>query len=122
MIKVDAVQLTVRDQDEARAFYVDKLGMEVRKDAPMPGGEGMRWLTVGPPEQPDLEVVLMGAWEPSGAGGGAIYLSTDDCFATCAELEQRDVELSEPPEEKPYGVVAALRDPSGNYIRLAQSR
>ena len=137
-MRIEAVQLLVHDQDEALAFYTEKLGMEVRVDATPPGMGDFRWLTVGPVGQPDIELVLMGIAGPpvmdeqtadqvrdlmaKGAGGGAIYLSTDDCRATCAELESRGVDFVQPPEEQPWGIAAGLHDPSGNYIRIAQSR
>ena len=136
-MRIEATQVYVHDQDEALAFYTDKLGWEVRTDATMPQMGGFRWLTVGPPGQPDLELVLMAVPGPPVADedtgeqmrglmakgvGGAIYLSTDDCRATCAELEERGVEFVQPPEEQPYGIVSAFHDPSGNYIRLSQAR
>jgi predicted enzyme related to lactoylglutathione lyase len=136
MIRLDAAQLTVHDQDEALAFYTEKLGMEVRADATMPQMGGFRWLTVGPVDQPDVEIVLMAIPGPPvmdeetakqvrdlmGKGmAGAIYLSTDDCYATCEELKKRGVEFVQPPEKQPYGIVSGFHDPSGNYIRLAQS-
>ncbi len=59
MIKVASTQLWVHDQDEALAFYTTILGMEVRQDVTMPEMGNFRWLTVGPPKQPDVAIVLM---------------------------------------------------------------
>ncbi len=135
MIKVNAVQVLVNDQDEARAFYTEKLGMEVRVDAAMPGGDGVRWLTVGPVGQPDVEIVLMAVPQPPFVAadtaddiralmakgvGTTVFLDTDDCVGTYDELTGRGVEYMQPPEERPYGWESGLRDPSGNYIRLTQ--
>jgi predicted enzyme related to lactoylglutathione lyase len=137
MIRVNAVQVLVNDQDEARAFYTEKLGMEVRVDAAMPGGDGVRWLTVGPVGQPDVEIVLMSVPQPPFVAadtaddiralmakgvGTTVFLDTDDCVGTYEELSGRGVEYMQPPEERPYGWESGLRDPSGNYIRLTQKR
>ncbi|HEY2719885.1 MAG TPA: VOC family protein [Solirubrobacteraceae bacterium] len=137
MIRVNAVQVLVNDQDEARAFYTEKLGMEVRVDAAMPGGDGVRWLTVGPVGQPDVEIVLMAVPQPPFVAadtaddiralmakgvGTTVFLDTDDCVGTYEELSGRGVEYMQPPEERPYGWESGLRDPSGNYIRLTQKR
>lgn len=120
MIKIDPhIQLTVRDQDEALAFYTDKLGMEVRIDAPQPG---FRWLTVGPAEQPEVAIVLAAANGQGKSGGGTLFLASDDALADCKELEARGVEFVQPPTEEQYGISAGFRDPSGNYIRLSQGR
>ncbi len=108
MIKLEHAQLSVHDQDEALAFYTEKLGMEVRVDATMPEMGGFRWLTVGPVGQPDVAIVLMAIPGPpvmdretadqvrslmAKGLGGAIYLTTDDCYAACEELERRGVEF-----------------------------
>ncbi len=137
MIKVAAAQLLVHDQDEALAFYTEKLGMEVRVDATRPDMDNFRWLTVGPVGQPELQIVLMAIPGPpvldeesmeqlqnlmAKGATGALYLETDDCQATYEELTARGVEFVQPPEERPYGVDSGLRDPSGNYIKLSQSR
>ena len=137
MIKVAAAQLLVHDQDEALAFYTEKLGMELRVDATRPEMGNFRWLTVGPVGQPEIQIVLMAIPGPpvldeESAGQlqalmakgatGALYLETDDCQATYEELTARGVEFVQPPEERPYGVDSGLRDPSGNYIKLSESR
>jgi predicted enzyme related to lactoylglutathione lyase len=118
VIKIDPhIQLTVRDQDEALAFYTDKLGMEVRIDAPQPG---FRWLTVGPPGQPEVAIVLAAA--NGSGGGGTLFLASDDALADCKELEARGVEFVQPPTEEQWGISAGFSDPSGNYIRLTQGQ
>jgi len=137
MIKLSTTQLWVHDQDEALAFYTKKLGMEVRVDVTLPELEGFRWLTVGPVGQPDIAVVLMAIPGPPvmdaataeqvrdlmGKGfAGTIFLTTEDCKSSYEDLRARGVEFTETPEERPYGIDAAFRDPSGNNIRLTQLR
>jgi predicted enzyme related to lactoylglutathione lyase len=137
MIKVSNTQLWVHDQDEALAFYTEKLGFEVRADVTLPEMGDFRWLTVGPPKQPDVSVVLMAIPGPPVADietseqirtlmskgfAGAIFLTTDDCQASYEELKSRGVEFTETPEERPYGIDAGFRDPSGNSFRLTQVR
>ena len=137
MIKLSNAQLWVHDQDEALAFYTDKVGWEVRADVTVPELGNFRWLTVGPPAQPDIAVVLMAIPGPPvmdaetaeqvrtlmGKGfAGTIFLTTDDVQAAYEELKGRGVEFSEQPEERPYGIDSAFRDPSGNNIRLTQVR
>jgi catechol 2,3-dioxygenase-like lactoylglutathione lyase family enzyme len=135
MIRFASAQVWVHDQDEALVFYTDKLGFEVRADVTLPE-MGFRWLTVGPPGQEDVSIVLMpvlarmlddesaevlrGAMARGLAG--TIFLTTDDCRAAYEELKNRGVEFSEPPEERPYGIDAGFRDPSGNPIRLTELR
>jgi catechol 2,3-dioxygenase-like lactoylglutathione lyase family enzyme len=136
MIKLDSTQLWVHDQDEALAFYTDKLGMEVRSDVTMPEMGDFRWLAIGPPGQ-EISIVLMaipGApvlddesnrqiHELMGKGfAGTLFLTTDDCRASYEELKARGVEFTETPEERPYGIDAGFHDPSGNSIRLTQVR
>lgn len=135
MIRIANAQLWVHDQDEALAFYTQKLGMEVRADVTLPEMAGFRWLTVGPAGQPDISIVLMAipgepVMDPDtgeevrnlmGKGfAGTIFLTTDDCRASYEELRARGVEFVEPPEERPYGIDSGFRDPSGNHLRLTQ--
>jgi catechol 2,3-dioxygenase-like lactoylglutathione lyase family enzyme len=136
MIKIANAQLWVHDQEAALAFYTQKVGMEVRADVTLPELGDFRWLTVGPVGQPDIALTLMAPPGPpvfdadtsakltelmaKGAAGG-LFFSTDDCRASYEELKGRGVEFSEEPSERPYGVDAAFRDPSGNNIRLVQS-
>jgi predicted enzyme related to lactoylglutathione lyase len=135
MIKIANAQLWVQDQDEALAFYTNNLGWEVRADVTMPEMGNFRWLAVGPVGQEDFSVVLMAipgppVFEPETAeavrdltakgASGTIFLSTDDCRASYEELRSRGVEFVDTPEERPYGIDASFRDPSGNHIRLTQ--
>jgi predicted enzyme related to lactoylglutathione lyase len=137
MIKLANAHLWVHDQDEALAFYTDKIGWEIRSDVTMPEMGDFRWLSVGPPSQPDIAVVLMAIpgppmFEPETTEqikslmakgcAGSIFLTTDDCQASYEELKARGVEFSEPPEERPYGIDSGFHDPSGNSIRLTQVR
>jgi uncharacterized glyoxalase superfamily protein PhnB len=137
MIKLSTTQLWVHDQDEALSFYTEKLGFEVRADVTVAELGNFRWLTVGPPGQPDIAVVLMAIPGPPvmdaetaeevrtlmGKGfAGTLFLTTEDCQAAYEELKGRGVEFSEQPEERPYGIDSAFRDPSGNNIRLTQVR
>jgi uncharacterized glyoxalase superfamily protein PhnB len=137
MIRIANAQLWVHDQDEALAFYTEKVGMEVRADVTLPEMGDFRWLTVGPPGQEDVSIVLMaipGAPvmdEETGnqvrelmAKGfaGTVFLTTDDCQASYEELKARGIEFSEAPEERPYGIDSGFRDPSGNSIRLTEVR
>jgi catechol 2,3-dioxygenase-like lactoylglutathione lyase family enzyme len=137
MIKLSTYQLWVHDQDEALAFYTDKLGFEVRSDVTLAELGDFRWLTVGPPAQPDISIVLMAIPGPpvmdaeteeqvrtlmAKGFAGTVFLTTDDVNASYQELKGRGVEFTEQPEERPYGIDTAFRDPSGNHIRLTQVR
>jgi uncharacterized glyoxalase superfamily protein PhnB len=137
MIRIANAQLWVHDQDEALAFYTQKLGFEVRADVTLPELGDFRWLTVGPAAQPDIAVALMAIPGPpvmdadtaeqvrtvmSKGFAGTIFLTTEDCQAAYEELKGRGVEFVEEPEERPYGIDSAFRDPSGNNIRLTQVR
>jgi catechol 2,3-dioxygenase-like lactoylglutathione lyase family enzyme len=137
MFKIANAQLWVHDQDEALAFYTDKLGMEVRADVTLPEMGGFRWLTVGPPGQDEIAITLMAIPGPpmmddATAGqlrelvakgfAGTVFLLTDDVRASYEELSGRGVEFSETPEERPYGIDSGFHDPSGNSFRLTQVR
>ena len=129
------VNVWVHDQDDALAFYTDKLGMELRDDVTLPELGGFRWLTVGPVCQPDVALALMLPPGPpvidadtsakltelvaKGAAGG-LFFSTDDCHASYEELKSRGVEFTEAPAEQPYGIDSEFRDPSGNKFRLGK--
>jgi len=128
------VNVWVDDQDEALAFYTEKLGMELRDDVTLPELGNFRWLTVGLPGQ-DVALALMTVpgqpvFEPEtqaqikalvakGAAGG-LFFSTGDIKATFEELKRVGVEFSQEPEQRPYGVDAGFRDSSGNQIRMMQ--
>ena len=134
-VKIANSQLWVHDQDEALAFYTEKLGMEVRVDVTLPEMGDFRWLTVGPVGQPDFSIVLMAIpGEPvmdadtaeqvkalmAKGFAGTVFLTTDDCQASYEELKARGVEFTEAPEQRPYGIDSGFRDPSGNSFRLTQ--
>jgi catechol 2,3-dioxygenase-like lactoylglutathione lyase family enzyme len=121
------------DPDAALGFYRDTLGFEVRNDV---GYEGMRWITVGPPDQPGTSIVL----HPPGADPGvtdderrviaemmakgtygSIVLATSDLDGTFAQLEASGAEVVQEPTDQPYGVRdCAFRDPAGNMVRIQQ--
>jgi len=123
----------VLDQDEAKKFFTEKLGLELRYDMSF-GQGGMRWVTVSAKDQPDLQLTLMVPGPPSMdpesaeqvkslvAKGilGAGAFTTDDCQKTYEELSARGVEFIQKPEKRPYGIEALFRDDSGNWFSLTQ--
>jgi len=134
-VKIANAQLWVHDQDEALAFYTDKLGFEVRSDVTLPEMGDFRWLTVSPPGQEDVAIVLMAIPGPpvmdeetarqvedlmAKGFAGTAFLTTDDCRSEYEQLKARGVEFTETPEERPYGIDCGFRDPSGNSIRLTE--
>jgi len=135
MVRIANSQLWVHDQDEALAFYTGKLGWEVRSDVTMPEMGNFRWLAVGPVGQEDFSVVLMAIPGPPVMDGstadqvrdlmgkgfaGTVFLTTEDVRSDYEQLKGRGVEFTEAPEERPYGIDAGFRDPSGNSFRLTQ--
>ncbi|HEY5286099.1 MAG TPA: VOC family protein [Solirubrobacteraceae bacterium] len=135
MIKIANAQMWVHDQDEALEFYTKKLGMEVRMDATLPEMGNFRWLTVSPQGQPDVAIVLMAIPGPpvmdaetaeevrrltAKGFASTVFLTTEDCQASYEDLKARGVEFTEAPEDRPYGIDAGFRDPSGNALRLTQ--
>ena len=122
----------VLDQEEALKFYRDKLGFEVRTDMTM--DNGFRWLTVSPPQQPDLEVVLSEPAEPMFAAdliphvralldrdamSGGVWES-DNCQKTYEELKARGIEFTKPPTKEFYGTEALFKDGCGNWFSLTE--
>ena len=137
MIKISFAGVWVHDQDEALAFYTEKLGWELRADVTLPEFGNYRWLTVGPPNQPDVSLLLNAIPGPpvidettaeqirsvmAKGWGGNVLLTTDDVEASYDELRARGVEFTEAPEERPYGIDSGFHDPSGNSFRLTQVR
>lgn len=135
MIRIATAQLWCRDQDEALEFYTKKVGMEVKTDVTLPEMGNFRWLVVGSPGQEEPGIALMAipgppVFEPDTVElinavlnkgvAGTVFLTTDDCRASYEELRSRGVEFVEEPEERPYGIDAGFRDPSGNHLRLTQ--
>ena len=128
-------QVWVHDQDEALAFYTEKLGFELREDVTVTELGNFRWLSVGVPGQPDVAITLMAVPGPpvlvedtrkkilelvsKGAATG-LFFATDDIHGTYEELKSRGVEFQQEPTEQPYGIDAGLRDPSGNSMRVMQ--
>lgn len=125
----------VPDQDQAKDFYVTKLGFEIKTDATMPNG--FRWLTVSPKGQPELEIILMKIVPgpkiqaedvdmikelvKKGAFGAGVF-DTADCHKTYEELKAKGVEFLAPPKEEFYGVQAVFRDPFGNWFSLTEPK
>jgi catechol 2,3-dioxygenase-like lactoylglutathione lyase family enzyme len=133
-INIHYAFLPQNDPDQALAFYRDTLGFEVRNDV---GYNGMRWLTVGPLDQPDVSIVL---YPPEAEPGltdderrtiaemmakgsyGRITFASPDLDGTFEQLRAADVDVVEEPTDQPYGVRdCAVRDPAGNLIRINQS-
>ena len=121
----------VLDQDAAKSFYTEKLGFEVRTDTEL---DGLRWLTVGPPEQPDVEMILLLPGPPmmdeksaeqvkalvaKGSLGPGVF-ATDDCHKAFEDLSARGVEFLQEPSDRGYGIEAVFRDDSGNWYSLTQ--
>lgn len=134
-ISISTINIWVHDQEVAFDFWTKKIGFELRSDLSYPEMPGFRWLTVGPKDQPDVEIVLMeipsapmftdeqhDLVEKAMSSGliGAVFLVTDDVRRDYDELSAKGVEFYEKPEERPYGIDCGFRDPSGNMIRLAQ--
>jgi catechol 2,3-dioxygenase-like lactoylglutathione lyase family enzyme len=133
-ITIHASFLPHDDPEASLAFYRDALGFEVRTDV---GYDGMRWITVGPADQPDTSIVL----EPPATDPGItdderrmiaemmakgsyarVLLATADLDATFARLQASGAEVVQEPTEQPYGVRdCAFRDPAGNLIRINQA-
>jgi len=129
--KMTVTNIHVLDQDSAYDFYVNKLGFDVVDDIPM--GPDSRWLTVSPPEQPDLQLVLfpvkVSKMFPKETAEtlinlikkgifGCGVLTCHNIFATYEELKSRGVEFIKPPTKEFYGTEALFKDDSGNYFSL----
>ncbi|MFI0447963.1 VOC family protein [Actinomadura sp. 6N118] len=134
-LKLSHCFIAVHDHDKALAFYRDALGLKVQSDVSF---EGMRWVTLTPPAQPEVEIVL----EPPNADPNAseadhqaitdllakgmlrgVIFTTDDCDATFERIASSGADVLQEPKDQPYGVRdCAFRDPSGNLIRFNQPR
>lgn len=131
--RITRISLVVRDQEEAKTWYVEKLGFQVREDEEFavgePEEEGQappkgRWLTVAPPGQSELEVVLEPLeWGLAGddpkdkqavVGRNGFVIETDDCRACVDELRKRGVTILEEAVDLPWGVSAVIEDLYGN--------
>lgn len=128
---VSLLTLYVTDQDAARDFYTQNLGFEAKTDVTM--GDGFRWVTIGHPSQPELEITLIVPGPPldpdmaeavqralaKGSMGG-FGLTTDNCQKDYDDLTAKGVEFTQPPSKRPYGVEAVMRDNSGNWLVLVE--
>ena len=133
-VRLDACFLSVDDHDKAIAFYRDALGFEVRNDV---RAYGMRWVTIGPPSQPDINIVL----EPPAADPGispsdreaisdllakgllrGLNFRTPDLEATFDRVQATGADVVQEPMDQSYGRDCAFRDPAGNMIRILQTR
>ncbi|HTH51460.1 MAG TPA: VOC family protein [Pyrinomonadaceae bacterium] len=131
--RLNHVSVFVLDQDSAYDFYVNKLGFKVHTDASM--GPGMRWLTVTPPNQPELEIAIMAISEgmmfkgdtaekmrelvAAGTFGFGVF-ECEDLAATYEELKAKGVEFTKPPTKEFYGYEALFKDDSGNWFSLGE--
>ena len=134
--------LFVLDQDKAYDFYVNKLGFKVNTDVVMDGHEcaegetpqTYRWLTLNPPEQPDLEIIIMPVTglDPDaekalrllldkGVMGAGVW-HTNDCRATYEELKKKGVEFKSEPKEQFYGIECIITDGCGNWFSMTQPK
>lgn len=131
--RLSHVSVYVLNQDSAYDFYVNKLGFKVHTDAAM--GPGMRWLTVTPPDQPELEITLMPIVSgmmfteesaatmrdlvKKGTFGFGVF-ECKDIYATFEELKMKGVEFTKEPKKEFYGIEALFKDDSGNWFSLGQ--
>lgn len=129
--RLSHVTIFVQNQEAALKFYTEILGFEKRMDATF---RGFRWVTVSPPQQKEVEMVLL---EPrsmfdgpvaekfeemmrAGKLGGGVF-HTDNCQKDYEELSAKGVKFKSPPEKKPFGIQATLVDNSGNWFSLTQT-
>jgi catechol 2,3-dioxygenase-like lactoylglutathione lyase family enzyme len=130
---VSLATIWVNDQEEAKGFYIDKLGFQEAADVTM--GDGYRWLTVCHPDHPELQLTLSKPGPPldeedaaavqrmiDKGSHGSIGLATDDCRKTYEELTAKGVTFIQEPADRPYGVEAVLRDNSGNWLVLVEAK
>jgi predicted enzyme related to lactoylglutathione lyase len=134
-ISVSHCFIAVDDHDQALAFYHGVLGLEIRNDVSF---EGMRWVTVGSPAEPGLDIVLEPAsGDPNASPEDkqalaellakgmlrAVLFATDDCDATFEHIRASGAEVLQEPMDQPYGVRdCAFRDPAGNMLRFNQRK
>jgi catechol 2,3-dioxygenase-like lactoylglutathione lyase family enzyme len=143
--KISHATIYVLDQDQAKDFYVDKLGFELKADYSAPNG--FRWLTVAPKGQPDVEIALLkvGSAAPPDMKGGnstetakkdidamtellkkgwlnATAFKTSDCRKTFKELKAKGVEFVQEPKDEFFGVLAIFKDPFGNWFSMTQPK
>ena len=130
-MRIPIIALRVLDQTRALTFYTETLGFTVTEDMDL---GPMRWLTVSPPDQPDVNVLLERVGPPivdaetaaqideliAKGVGGTLFLEVDDCRQTFDDLVAKGVEVIQEPMDRFYGIDAAFRDDSGNHIRMTQ--
>jgi catechol 2,3-dioxygenase-like lactoylglutathione lyase family enzyme len=131
--RLNHVSIFVLDQDRAKDFYTEKLGFEVRSDATL---DGFRWLTVGSPNQKDLDILLAYPAPPmfseedaevvrglvaKGALGGGVF-GTNDVQKDFEHLSAKGVTFLQEPADRPYGIEALFRDDSGTWFSLTQPK
>jgi uncharacterized glyoxalase superfamily protein PhnB len=123
--RVVCITVAVKDQEEALKWYTEKLGFEKRMDMTPPAqgnGPKMRWLTVSPKQDSELEIVLA-TWFPGKVGQNLpVILQTTDCERAYAEFKERGVEFSQPPQARPYGTEAVFKDLYGNTYAMRQAK
>lgn len=133
--RLSFASIFVPDHDQAIDFYVNKLGFALTADQTLPGG--IRWVTVSPKGQTELQIILykhrpgpkltqediagINALVGKGAFGAGVF-ETADCHKTYEELTAKGVEFNSPPKEQFYGIEAILRDPFGNWFSLTQRK
>jgi catechol 2,3-dioxygenase-like lactoylglutathione lyase family enzyme len=131
--KLGVATVFVSDADEAKAWFIEKLGFEERFDVTM--DNGFRWLTVGPPADPKFQLNIAVPGPPMHdeetaatitalVAKGALSVgawNTDDCRKTYEEYSARGVEFLQEPQDRPYGVEAVFRDPWGNWYSLNET-
>ncbi|MFV2100471.1 VOC family protein [Micromonospora sp. LOL_024] len=132
MNAISRSQIYVLDQDEALAFYIGKLGLELNTDQDL---GFMRWLTVNVPGDRQREILLERPGPPNldpstaeqirelltkGAAGGSLFMITDDAHKTYEDLVAKGVDITDEPMDRPYGIDFGIRDPFGNRIRIGQ--
>jgi catechol 2,3-dioxygenase-like lactoylglutathione lyase family enzyme len=140
--KMSHTSLFVLDQDKAYDFYVNKLGFKVNTDVVMDGhdcGDGKtspkyRWLTLNPPDQPELEIIIMSLenFPPEAVKAfrsllemgmmGAGVFHTNDCRATYEELKAKGVEFKSEPKEQFYGIECIITDGCGNWVSMTEPK
>jgi predicted enzyme related to lactoylglutathione lyase len=129
--RMSHLSIYVTDSDEAKAFYVDKLGFDLKMDFDM---GNFRWLTVSPKGQPDVQLALLPVQAMAGDKADILaelvrngkltmgVMETADCQKTYDELKEKGVEFSQSPAERFYGIEAILKDPFGNRFSLTQPK
>lgn len=135
MLTMSTTQVWVHDQDEALAFWRDKVGFEVKEDVTVAELGNFRWLTVGPQGDTGTAIVLMAIPGPpvmddatkaqvedlmAKGFATAIFFTTDDAMAAYEAMAAAGVDVIDKPTQQPYGIDYGFRDPSGNHYRVAQ--